>query len=200
MSKKKKQTEIQDEVIIEDGDQPEEKSDILNSLEEDSPEIILDLSSEEIAELQSSLAQNEAKSAEYLDGWQRSRAELTNYRKRVERDRIQNRKNIAGDILRRYLPVVDDLERALNDRPGDENGALWAEGVELIYRKMLNVLESEGVTTMNPEGETFNPNFHEAIMQTESDEYECDQIVEVLQRGYMIGERVLRPAVVKIAA
>jgi molecular chaperone GrpE len=199
MSKKKKQTEIQDEVIIEDGDQPEEKSDISNSLEQDSPEISLDLSSEEIAELQSSLAEHEAKSAEYLDGWQRSRAELTNYRKRVERDRIQNHKNIAGYILKRYLPMVDDLERAFKDRPQEENGALWAEGIELIYRKMLNVLESEGVTPMNPEGETFNPNLHEAIMQTESDEYECDQIVEVLQRGYMIGERVLRPAVVKIA-
>ena len=200
MSKKKKQAVIQDEEILEEEGQSEAISDISQSLEEDSPEIVLDLSTQEIVELQSSLAEHEAKAAEYLDGWQRSRAELSNYRKRVERDRIQNRKNIAGDILKRYLAIVDDLERALKDRPQDESGALWAEGVELIFRKMLTFLESEGVTPMNPEGDTFNPNLHEAIMQIKSDEHECDQIVEVLQPGYMIGDRVLRPAVVKIAA
>ena len=73
-------------------------------------------------------------------------------------------------------------------------------GVELIYRKMLNLLAAEGVIPLTPEGEIFNPNLHEAIMQTESDEHESDQIIEVLQHGYMIGERVLRPAMVRIAA
>jgi len=200
MSKKRKQAKIQNEVILEEGDLPEEKNGVADSLEDDSPEIKLDLSSEQIAELQSSLDEYKAKSAEYLDGWQRARAELSNYRKRVERDRIQNRKNIAGDILKSYLPAIDDLERALKNRPQDESGALWAEGVELIYRKMLNVLEAEGVTPMDPAGEIFNPNLHEAIMQSESDEHESDHIIEVLQRGYMIGERVLRPAMVRIAA
>lgn len=200
IKKKKKQAEIQDEVILDESDQPEEESGAADSLEQDSPKIKVDLSPEEIADLQSSLAESESKSTEYLDGWQRARAELTNYRKRVERDRIQNRKNIAGEVIKRYLPIVDDFERALKDRPQDGSGALWAEGVELVYRKMLAVLEAEGVTPMNPEGETFDPNLHEAIMQTESDEHESDQVIEVLQRGYMIGERVLRPAMVRIAA
>jgi len=202
MSKKKKtkQAEIQDKVIFEEGDQPEEKNGVPDSDEQDSLENRIDLSPKEIADLQSSLAESETKSAEYLDGWQRSRAELTNYRKRVERDRIQNRKNIAGDVIKSYLPIIDDLERALKDRPSDKSGELWAEGVELIYRKILNVLAAEGVIPMTPEGEIFDPNLHEAIMQTESDEHESDQIIEVIQCGYMIGERVLRPAMVRIAA
>ncbi|MEN8173849.1 MAG: nucleotide exchange factor GrpE [Chloroflexota bacterium] len=198
--KKTKTAAVKDEAVIEEDIQIEDQNDLPESGDQDAPEVVIDLSPEQIANLQASLEESESKSAEYLDGWQRSRAELTNYRKRVERDRIQNRKNITGDLIKRYLPIVDDLERALTDRPTDENGALWADGVELIYRKMLNLLESEGVIPMTPEGETFDPNLHEAIMQTESDDHESDQIIEVLQRGYMIGERVLRPATVRIAA
>jgi molecular chaperone GrpE (heat shock protein) len=107
---------------------------------------------DDIDALQAALEENEAKAAEYLDGWQRARAEFANYKKRVERDREQLRQNLKGDLVRQYLPVIDDLERALKDRPQD------------------------------------------------SDDHESGQIIEVLQQGYLIGERVLRPAVVRVAA
>ena len=165
-----------------------------------------ELSSEEemplddINTLQAALEENEAKAAEYLDGWQRARAEFANYKKRMERERDQLRQNLKGDLVKQYLPVIDDLERALKDRPQDGDGASWADGIELTYRKLLSILETEGVALMQSEGELFDPNRHEAIAQTPSEDHESGQIIEVLQQGYLIGDRVLRPAMVRVAA
>lgn len=139
------------------------------------------------------------KADEYLDGWQRSRAEFANYKKRIEREQSQIFQNAAGNIIKRYLDIIDDLERALKNRPEDGDGAVWAEGIELIYRKFHALLESEGVNAMQAEGELFDPNLHEAITQEENEQYESGQIIEVLKQGYMLGERVLRPAQVRIA-
>lgn len=154
---------------------------------------------EKLELLKAALETSEAKATEYLDGWQRARAEFTNYKKRINREQAQTKKDAVGKVVRQYLPVVDDLERALKDRPPDGDGAAWAEGIELIYRKLMSLLEAESVTSMQAEGEMFDPNLHEAIVQTESDEHESGQIIEVIQRGYSIGDRVLRPARVRIA-
>jgi molecular chaperone GrpE len=149
--------------------------------------------------LKNELAETQAKANEYLDGWQRARADFSNYKKRVEREQSQIYQNAAGSILKRYLGIVDDLERALKNRPQDGDGAAWAEGIELIYRKLLSILESEGIQPMEAEGQPFDPNLHEAIMSEESDEHESGQIIEVLQQGYMLGDKVLRPAMVRVA-
>jgi molecular chaperone GrpE len=141
----------------------------------------------------------EAKADEYLDGWQRARAEFANYKKRINRERERIRQDAIGEVTKRYLPVIDDLERALKNRPEEGEGAEWAEGIELVYRKLLAILESDGIVPMKAEGDTFNPNLHEAIDQAESEEHESDEIIEVIQRGYMIDDRVLRPAMVRIA-
>ncbi|MEW6406519.1 MAG: nucleotide exchange factor GrpE [Chloroflexota bacterium] len=210
MSKKKHKEEIlveenlEDESPLEEKDQPQTepeppvgKADSPGVAEE-SPRP--DLSPEEIMELQNQLAEMQSKADEYLDGWQRARAEFVNYKKRVERDRERFHQEAIGDVTRRYLPIVDDLERALNGRHHESNGATWAEGIELIYRKMLKILEADGITPIHAEGEIFDPTLHEAIVKTESDEHESEQVIEVLERGYMIGDRVLRPAKVRIAA
>lgn len=159
----------------------------------------VDAQIESIAELQQQLDETRRQADEYLDGWQRARAEFANYKKRVERDQSQTYQNAAGSIIKRYLVIVDDLERALKNRPAEGEGAKWAEGIELIYRKMLALLESEGVTLMETEGEIFDPNLHEAILTEDSDQYESGQITEVLQQGYLLGDRVLRPAMVRVA-
>jgi molecular chaperone GrpE len=138
-------------------------------------------------------------SNEYLDGWQRERAEFTNFKKRKERESQQLQHNITGNITRKYLEIIDDLERALQNQPEEGEGASWAEGIELVYRKFKTALESEGVVPMQVEGQQFDPNLHEAISQEPSEEFESGQIIEVLRSGYMIGERVLRPASVRIA-
>jgi molecular chaperone GrpE len=178
------------------------------AVEAEAPEIATDViesgeaapaAAAEVAELQKQVEDARNQANEYLDGWQRARAEFANYKKRVERDQSQTYQNAAGSIIKRYLAVVDDLERALKNRPKEGEGAAWAEGIELIYRKLLALMESEGVTPMNAQGEMFDPNLHEAILTEDTDQYESGQITEVLQQGYMQGDKVLRPAMVRVA-
>jgi molecular chaperone GrpE len=166
------------------------------------PEILLDeLSLEEQVEfLQSSLDEMTAKSEEYLDGWQRARAEFANYKKRVLKESTEIHQNSRGEVIKIYLDIFDDLNRALDEKPAQGDGMIWAEGIELIVQKLSNRLEAEGVKPMKPLGEEFDPNIHEALMQEESDEYESGRIIEVMQEGYWIGDKVLRPALVRVAA
>ncbi len=138
-------------------------------------------------------------STEYLDGWQRERAEFANYKKRMERERQQLQHNIAGNIIRKYLAILDDLERVLQNQPADSDGTSWAEGIELVNRKFLSALEAEGVVPMEVAGQQFDPNLHEAISQESSEDLESGQIIDVVRNGYLIGERVLRPAIVRVA-
>ena len=149
--------------------------------------------------LQAELDAWQAKASEYLDGWQRSRADFANYKKRIEREQELVYQNAAGSIIKRYLDVLDDLERALKNRPQAGEGAAWAEGIELIYRKLSTLLENEGVRAMQAEGEYFDPNLHEAITQEDNPGLESGQIIEVIKQGYLLGDRVLRPAQVRIA-
>jgi len=140
-----------------------------------------------------------AKANEYLEGWQRARAEFANYKRRVEREQSQYQLNATGNVIRRYLDILDDLDRALKNRPQEGEGAAWAQGIELIYRKFQNLLEAEGVVAMDSEAQMFDPNFHEAISSEDSPDHESGQIIEVLKQGYLIGDRVLRPALVRVA-
>jgi molecular chaperone GrpE len=137
--------------------------------------------------------------AEYLDGWQRARADFANYKKRIEREQREAYRRAAGDILTRYLGIVDDLERALKDRPTEGEPSNWADGVELIYRKFHSILEAEGVELIDAMGQPFDPNLHEAISHEDSDEQPAGYVIEVLQQGYRMGDQVLRPALVRVA-
>jgi molecular chaperone GrpE len=152
----------------------------------------------DVTSMQKEIEKVRANAAEYLDGWQRSIAEFSNYKKRIERDREQVQQALAGTIVKRYLEIVDDLERALKTRPNEGDGAMWANGVELIYRKLVNLLDSQDVKPMDALGQPFDPNRHEAIGQMESTVYPSGHIAEVVQNGYLIGDRVLRPALVRI--
>ena len=154
---------------------------------------------EDIAELQAELEGSRLKANEYLEGWQRARADFMNYKRRVERDQAQMHQTVTGNIIKRYIDVVDDFERALKNRPQEGEGAAWASGIELIYRKLLSILESEGVQPMEAQGQTFDPNLHEANSLEEHEEFESGQIIEVLKQGYLLGDRVLRPALVRVA-
>ena len=133
---------------------------------------------------------------EYKDGWARSQAEFQNFRKRMERDNDTFKASTKGDIFKKVLPVLDDLERALQNRPADD---AWANGVELVARKFQNILDMEGVKKIEAKGAAFDPNFHEAISHEPSDEVESGHVIDVVQNGYVIGERVVRPALVRVA-
>jgi len=150
----------------------------------------------EIEALQKQLEEAQAKAAENLDGWQRSQAEFVNYKSRVQRDREADYTSMKGDIIKKVLPVLDDLERSLAHRP---KGDSWADGMELIARKFRNVLEAEGVKCIEAEGQPFDPNFHEAISAEPNEEVESGHVIAVVQNGYMLGERVIRPAMVRVS-
>lgn len=152
--------------------------------------------SAEVEALKKQLEEAEARVSEYKDSWMRSQAEFQNYKKRIERDNDMLRAHMKGDIVKKILPVLDDLERALQNRPADES---WANGIELIARKFQSVLESEGIKRIEAEGKEFDPNFHEAISNEPNDEVESGHVIAVVQNGYMLGERVIRPALVRVA-
>lgn len=204
MKKKKKS---QEEHKIQAEDQPdfdwgaESESDDVESLEiNEAGEVEGSLSEEdEQSDLQSELEEIRSQAEEYLDGWQRARAEFANYKKRIQKEREDSRSFITAEIMSKYITVVDDFERALSDRPSDGASDAWAEGVDMIYRKLKTILESEGVEEYSPEGEIFDPNFHEAIGFEESDDHDEGMIFQVIQPGYKIGERVIRPAIVRVA-
>jgi molecular chaperone GrpE len=142
------------------------------------------------------LAEAEAKVAEHRDGWQRAQAEFVNYKNRIQRDAETQRANMKGDIIQKLLPVLDDLELALQNRPADD---AWAGGIELIARKFQSALESEGVTRIEAEGQPFDPNFHEAISHEPNANVPSGHVIAVVRNGYVIGERVIRPAMVRVA-
>jgi len=154
---------------------------------------------DELAGLRQELEAARAKAAENLDGWQRSQADLANYRRRVERERAEAYQMTAAGVIARFLPVLDDFDRAMKDAPSGDDAKQWLEGVVLIQRKLHNLIESEGVTQVEAEGAMFDPNLHEAVTHDESENHAAGQVIEVLRQGYRMGERVLRPALVRVA-
>lgn len=153
------------------------------------------VSGEEYQTLQQELEESQAEVANKQDELLRSLAEFSNYKKRIDRDQTLKYQTMKGDIIKRFLPAMDDMARALQNAPDDP----WVEGIQLIYRKLEGVLEAEGITRIEAENADFDPNFHEAIAQLPSDDHESGQIIEVLAQGYMLGERVIRPAMVRVA-
>jgi molecular chaperone GrpE len=185
---------------VEDTDQKDSEQEEGQTLDQEEGTLIVDEEEiDEVEVLKEEIVALQQQSEEYLDGWQRERADFANYKKRTDRERQQMRLDISGAIIRRYLEIVDDLERALQNKPTEGEGATWAEGIELVYRKFLTALEAEGVVLMEATNQEFDPNLHEAISQEPSEDFESGQVIEVVRNGYMIGERVLRPATVRVA-
>jgi len=137
---------------------------------------------------------------EQKDGWLRSRADLDNYRKRVQRDAARSHQDALSSVIKIFLDVADDLERALRNKPETEESENWVVGIALIHQKLLTKMKNQGVERMevNP-GDEFDPNIHEAITQEESPDFEEGQIIDVVKPGYRISDRVIRPAMVRVA-
>jgi molecular chaperone GrpE len=156
-----------------------------------------------LAALQTELDGAKAKAAEYLEGWQRARAEFANYKRRVEKEQSEAHQYAAARVIGRFLDAIDDFDRAMADRPADDAGAealaRWAAGVGLIQRKLQTVLESENVERIPAEGQPFDPTLHEAVTHEDSDGHEPGAVIGVLRQGYRLGDRVIRPALVRVA-
>jgi len=139
---------------------------------------------------------------EQQDGWLRTRADFDNYKKRVQRDAARSYQDAIVNIVKPYLVIGDDLELALKNKPDDEQADPWIDGIELIYQKLLNLINNQGVERMNTKpGDLFDPNIHEAITQEEHSKFLEGQIIDVIQAGYRLSnsDRIIRPAMVRVA-
>jgi molecular chaperone GrpE len=155
---------------------------------------------DELTALRQELEQARAKEAEYLDGWQRSRAELANARKRFQREQEQAYANAKADLLVRLLPIVDDFERAFEALPDNPSSPTWIEGIRLIQQKLQGLLQQEGVAPIEAVGQEFDPFLHQALTHEPSGEVAEGHVIAEVQRGYQVGDRVLRPSVVRVSA
>lgn len=150
--------------------------------------------------LEERLEEAEGKAAEYLEGWQRARAEFANARKRLERERVEARRNATIEVVGSLIPILDDFDRALETVPEEIADDSWFEGVALVHRKLRTILDKVNIERIEAVGQPFDPNYHEAVLQEESEEYESGTVIKELQPGYRLQDRVIRPAMVVVAA
>jgi len=153
----------------------------------------------ELERVRQELEAARAQAAEYLGGWQRTHAEFANYRKRQEAEFMERVRLNNAVLIARILPVLDDLERAVQTLPPGLQSLTWVEGVFLIKRKLEVILEAEGLKPIETAGKFFDPLYHEAVTYEDVPGYEDGQIIGEVQRGYMLGDRVIRPALVRVA-
>ena len=142
-------------------------------------------------------AQKEAKTNE--DGWQRARAEFANFKKRTAKEQSSAFQRGQLDALISLLTIIDDFDRAFESVPEAISEDPWIGGVSMIQRKFTSLLEHYEIEAIDPTGEAFDPNLHQAIGAEDSDEVESGCVIETLQKGYRAGEQVLRLALVKVA-
>jgi len=146
---------------------------------------------ESTGSLEQALAEEKKKAEEYLANWQRAQADFTNFKRRNEQERQEFNTYANANLILGLLPVIDDLERALDAVPAKYAKHDWVEGVRLVERKFKTILEGQGVKQIKASGESFDPNFHEALRQESGDE---GIVIEEFQKGYMLKDKLLRPA------
>ena len=145
--------------------------------------------------IEEQLAEAEEKAAGYLASWQRAAADFQNYKRRNEQEREELGRLANAALIINILPLVDDFERALQNVDARIAGLTWMDGIRLIHRKFQNLLEMAGVKEIESDGQTFDPNVHEAVMFGEGED---GKVISVVQKGYKLGDRVIRPAMVVV--
>jgi molecular chaperone GrpE len=191
-----------DAIEVASQNDPQENTSREDAANSDAETIASDTSLEEDThdKLRAKLVEAESQVAINLDGWQRTQADYQNYKRRMARDLEQARENTAASILSRFFPVLDDLQLALDSIPDPGDGAQWSEGVNLVHRKLIGLLEAEKITPVDAApGQQFDPRFHEAVIQEEHPNFQDGEITAVLRPGYQLGKRVLRAAQVRVA-
>ncbi len=136
---------------------------------------------------------------EFKDLLLRKTAEFENYRKRIDRERQQVSENAAAGVIEELLPIVDDLERALRVETGPDGADAYRRGVELIQRQMDDILRKRGVRPLEALGADFDPHYHQAVSHEPAEGRREGEVIEEFRRGYLLGDRLLRPSMVKVA-
>jgi len=158
----------------------------------------------ELVAARAELKRIEAENAELKDLIARRQADFENYRKRVERERSETYNRVVADVVAKLLPVVDNLKRALDAEASVEGAESdefrhFLSGVDLINKQLNGVLDALGVKPVAAVGETFNPHIHEAVVTEPTDDYAPDTVMQELVTGYRLGDKLIRPALVKVA-
>ncbi|MBM7623142.1 nucleotide exchange factor GrpE [Sporohalobacter salinus] len=195
--KRREETELEkdqskEEVVEETVDSQTDKKKIEEELKGENLE-------KRIEDLEEDLERSEREKEEYINKLQRQRADFSNYKKRVEKEKNKLKENATKELVSELLPILDNFERALSSSAEDQNLADFMEGMDMISRQLFNVLKKEGLEVIPTVGEEFDPNIHEAVAKEPSEEYESGIVIEELQKGYLFNDQVLRAAMVKIA-
>ena len=154
---------------------------------------------EKILTLEAELAQAKAKAEEHYDHLQRLQAEFDNYRKRTLKEKTEIIKYASERLVGELLPVLDNFERAASAAQINPDFTSFSQGVEMILRQLQTALSKEGLKAMDAVGQPFDPNLHDAVLRVDSDEHPENTVVEELQKGYFLKEKVLRPSMVKVS-
>ncbi|MDP8904824.1 MAG: nucleotide exchange factor GrpE [Chloroflexota bacterium] len=153
----------------------------------------------QLDELRTRLAAAEQEAQEMRAAWQRTAADYANYRRRTEQDREQTLGLANEALLSKLLPIVDDFDRAIAQMPAELGQIPWVTGIVAIDRKLRQLLDSEGLTPIEAEGQQFDPRQHEAVVHEETAHVPEGTVTAELQRGYRLRDRILRPALVAVA-
>lgn len=159
-------------------------------------ETVAEEASDPVTNLENELAKKDEEVKSYVDRMQRTMAEFDNFRKRTAKEKSAMYENGAKESLEPLLAVIDNFERALDSA---EESDAFVQGIEMIYKQLLSVLEEQGVTEIKAEGEEFDPNFHNAVTHVDDDSFGENVVAEVFQKGYMYKDSVLRYSMVKVA-
>ena len=150
---------------------------------------------EDVESLKQALDEAKAKVEDYLANWQRTQADFINYKRRKEQEREEFGKFANAGLILSLLPVLDDMERALDSIPAKSAKLPWVDGIRLIERKFRATMEAQGLTEIKALGEPFDPNFHEAVRQDNGEE---GVVIEEIRKGYQLHDRVIRPTMVVV--
>ena len=141
----------------------------------------------------------DAEIEELKDRLVRQMAEFDNYRKRTDKEKKQNYEIGASDFILKILPVVDNFERGLGAMTDADKESSFAQGIEMIYKQLKGVLDKNNIVEIKAEGEDFDPNFHNAVISEENPDFESGKVIQALQKGYTLNDKVIRPSMVRVA-
>ena len=185
MSKKDKEEEILEEEMVEETT-PEEEEEQEKEAKENS----------KIETLKAQLKQEKEKYEEYYEHLKRNMAEFDNFKKRISKEKDMMYNTISADIVGQLLPTLDTFEKALSAETTDES---FKEGMQMIYKQVIDTLKNIGVEEIEAMNTTFDPNIHEAVMHVEDENYGEKEVVDVFRKGYKIGDKIIRHTMVKVA-
>ncbi len=176
----------------------EDSNDVI--MENDIDESAFSDASDALGKVKEKLKKCEEEKREYLDGWQRAKADMVNLSRKGEENRVELVKYANESLIKDIIPVLDSFSIAMvNTKKWEELPEEWRKGVEYIYSQLKKVLSDHGVEEFSPEGEKFDPSLHEAVENVEVDDESKDSIiVEVIQKGYKLNDKILRSAKVKV--